>query len=276
METNTPQDSWDIPNRTPEQILEYQLELTVAVQWAYQHYADTNDYTNKLAGDIIIISYLLSDHRRWIQDFRPIRDLAERKSTDRGNFWKAIIDPLKTDKVQRAWIQLHPKTDPRTVFENYRKAYTQTNTAPSIDTKTNKTRAPDRGETLITFVTNHAPSENYIRVFISISRHTKNALSKRGQQVYPYGENHIARERNVSLRTVRRIFSWLKRQHIIFPRTPHRYFKPGTSTLKNKCATWYVCTSLKQSAYFLDPQQRRHKKTPRRSPRKRHLHAVNT
>jgi hypothetical protein len=118
-----------------------------------------------------------------------------------------------------------------------------------------------RKESIIEFITRRSPSINYLRVFILISRHTKNRFSKRGRKVYPYGHEYVSGKLHISIRTVRSIFSWLNRKGIIIKRSNENH------ELK-KCATWFVCTSWKQSFYFRDPERRRPKKGSPRPRRK--------
>jgi len=111
------------------------------------------------------------------------------------------------------------------------------------------------------YIFDHAPSINYLQVFIHISRHTKNRLSRRGKKIYPYTQDYVARKLKISLVTVNRIFSWLVRRGIIFKRT-------NENPREHWGATWFVCTSWKQSTYFRDPEGRRPKKGSPRSSRK--------
>ena len=111
------------------------------------------------------------------------------------------------------------------------------------------------------YIFDHAPSINYLKVFVFISRHTKNRFSQRGRKVYPYTQYYAARSLGIPLRTISRIFSWLHRRGIIFKRT-------SENPDKHWAATWFVCTSWKQSTYFRDPEGRRPKKGSRRSRRK--------
>jgi hypothetical protein len=129
--------------------------------------------------------------------------------------------------------------------------------------------APARKESIIEFVTNHSPSFNYRKVFIFISRHTKNRFSKKGRKVYPYGQEYVARKLNLSLHTIENVFSWLRRQGIIIKRS-------NENPELKKSATWFVCTSWKQSFYFRDPKGLRSKNGSRRSLMKRRFHLVNT
>ena len=129
--------------------------------------------------------------------------------------------------------------------------------------------APARKESIIEFITNRSPSFNYRKVFVFISRHTKNRFSRRGRKIYPYGQEYVARKLNLSLHTIENVFSWLRRQGIIIKRS-------NENPELKKSATWFVCTSWKQSFYFRDPKGLRSKKGSRRSLMKRRFHLVNT
>lgn len=106
-----------IPNRTPEQIHQYQLELTKAFDWAHKHKGAQQFFTNEPVSDIIITSYLLSDHHRWINQFRDAWNEAAFNWRTPGQFWISIARRLSTPEVQNHWVRLHPDLDRAKYFD---------------------------------------------------------------------------------------------------------------------------------------------------------------
>lgn len=105
---------------------------------------------------------------------------------------------------------------------------------------------------VVPYITDHAPSTNYLKVYFFIKGCTKNRFSSRGRYVYPYGQKYVAKKLNISLHSVARAFSWLKRKHIIFKRRPE-------NPKRRRTATWFICVTWEQSRYWLDPLHRRRK-----------------
>jgi hypothetical protein len=175
--------------------------------------------------------------------------------------WRTIARGLLTPEVEKAILKLFPGFDrekhfPHTIIEPAPEKITA-----KVLPKKKRAHAPLPDETIFQFVARASPSINYLQVFILMSRHTINRHSSRGRKIYPYGQEYVERKLGISRRTVNGIFSWLQRHHIIFKRT-------NENPDRKKCATWFVCSSWKQSVYFWDPKGRRSKKRSSGSPGK--------
>ena len=106
---------------------------------------------------------------------------------------------------------------------------------------------------LSNYILKHAPSKSYERIYSAILNHTKNKRSSKGKHVYPYGQDHIAKKTGIPLRTVERAWAWLRAMGIL-----NKAWNENKIT--QKCAGWYVVTSLKQRLYFMDPANRHRRK----------------
>lgn len=262
--------TFDLPNRTPQQFQKYVNTISKVVDLLQQVNSSEDCTPDEITGDIIIASWLTTDPDEWDKAFNLT-------THDRALFfepppkaWKEIAHGLQTPEVKQAVLIIHPGLDWEKYFRHPPASPVLQEIQPHPSPKPKLTPAPRREETLLAYVTNHAPSLNYIRSFIFISRHTRNRFSSYGRKVYPYGQEYIAQNLGLSLATVERVFSWLRRQHLIYKRTPEIYQTPDKDPKRHKCATWFVCTSRKQSTYFLDPLHKRPKKGSPRSRRKRH------
>jgi hypothetical protein len=269
MEQNTYTANFDLPNKTPQEFQKYQGIISDAIEWAQKEKNAPDHVTDEVAADIICVSFLTSDFRwfsdRFINTERKCREVF--MNIDRH--WRTIAMGVSTPEVEQQYLTVHPDIDREKYFPHLITAPALQGILrrPPLETKPKPT--PCKYKTILEFVTNQAPSINYTRTFIFIQKRTKNRFSSRGRKIFPYGQNYVARELNISVRTIRSVFAWLKRQHVIFKRTNENYNR-------KKCATWFVCTSLKQSTYFLDPKGRRSEKGSPGSPRNRHRRAVHT
>lgn len=209
----------------------------------------------------IIVAYCIIPPNEFNERFTHSKKIALRFPRDPSTLWGTISIGVLTPELEEAYLKSLPSPYRDTHQINPTTAPALQKITPQLIPKTKPSARHPREETIIQFITNHAPSINYLQGFIFISRHTKNRLSRRGRKVYPYGQDYVARKIEISLWTVNKIFSWLRSHHIIFKRTNENYDR-------KKCATWFVCTSWNQSTYFLDPEGRRPKKGSPRSRKK--------
>jgi len=269
MEQNTLQDFSGIPSPSKKNHTPYIDLIAAAADSVQKKFGGDHRAIEPIIDFIIYMSFLSTETEWWVNTFTKWQGNAEYLSRTENNHWRMIQGGLLTPEVERVVMLCLPDLDREKYFPHPITAPTpeEIRPRPSLETKPNPT--PHKYKTILEFVTNKAPSINYTRIFILIQKRTKNRFSRRGRKVFPYGQNYIHRELDVSLATVERVFAWLKRQHVIFKRT-------NENRDRKKCATWFVCTSLKQSTYFLDPKGRRSKKGSPGSPRNRLRRAVHT
>lgn len=269
METNAPQNNTSVFSPSKKDHTPYVEQIVTATSLLKSVKQIKQPVIHPVADFIIYTAFLLLDVKDWLFKFEE----AQRKSLncfhDQDTHWKAIAFGLSTPEVLALVMERLPNLDREKYFPVPNMARIPKKTAPEINTNPKPKPTPYREKTLLEYVTNHAPSINYTKVFIFMSRHTKNRFSARGRKVYPYGQEYVTRKLDLSIRTVERIFSWLNFHHIISKRTNENYDR-------KKCATWFVCSSRKQSVYFWDPKCKRPKKGSPRSLRKRHRRAVHT
>lgn len=254
--------NFDLLNRTPREFEKYVAAISNVLDTLHQVNPNNGLLPDENTTDIIITSWLLTDPQQWHSTLAAATNQRHLFFQPPSKFWKTIARLLATPHVKETCPELFPDIG----WEKYSPHIIDTPTPQTITPKPAPRVRPSpthrREETITQFITRHILSTNYLQVFIFISRHTTNRHSSRGRKIYPYGQKHVAHELQISLLTVNRIFSWLRRHHIIFRRS-------NENPKQHKCATWFVCTSWKQSTYFLDPQHRRPKKGSPGSPRKR-------
>jgi hypothetical protein len=241
----------------------------MAADWTNNHNGAGRTIPDQIADFIIYTSFLKSETEWWIHAFQDSQKKAAHFYRDLNTYWRTIAIGVTTPEIEKACLQCLPNLDTEKYFQHHAITPAPQKITPLPTPRPKTPRAPRPQETIQHFITDHAPSIAYLQTFVFISRHTRNRFSARGREVYPYGQEYVARNININPRTVRRIFSWLKRHHIIFKRS-------NENPELHKSATWFVCTSWKQSTYFLDPEGRRPKKRSLRSPRKRHFTRVHT
>lgn len=199
--------------------------------------------------------------KRWPQkDPRPIDDQLRRFL----QLWFTV--PLdEWGKALTAFLK-HPEfwgTSPHLAWEavlfslHPESAASTDQVKPKAIQKEKKHAPPSREFLLLLSRFKTAPNPQlYERVFLTIHAHCFNKLSKKGKKVYPYGQAHIAKITGLPIRTIERIWAWLKRRGIInkaWNENPEAHHHSG----------WYVCTSLKQVGWYRDPRNRRRQTTPR-------------
>ena len=111
-----------------------------------------------------------------------------------------------------------------------------------------------------------APSDKYGRLYHEILPYTYNRYSGRGKHVFCYPQEWFAKEIGFELRSLERCWSWLK-HHGVFNKAwtenPMKFKDQRKTRTKNpRCAGWYICTSLKQITFHIDPENR-HRGAPR-------------
>jgi len=269
MEQNTHQDFSAIPSPPQKDHTPYIEQVITSCNLLKSLKHVDRPVIHPVADFIIYTAFLLMDDKEWLFAFKESQRKSFNFFRDQDTHWKTIALGLSTPEVERVVMERLPNLDREKYFPclDIGPAPEKITAEPLLK-KRSQPPCP-RKETIFQLITKLAPSINYLQVFILMSRHTNNRFSARGRKVYPYGQEYVARRLDISLRSVRRIFSWLRLHHIIFKRSNENY-------KRKKCATWFVCTSRKQSVYFLDPKGQRSKKRSLRSPRKRHRRVVHT
>ena len=258
-----------IPSGSTKDHTSYIDLITQASNLNLKHKGATKKIDEPFADQIIYLSFLILDGDVWKAKFIRSMAMAHCLYRDAPTYWRSIALALMTPEVEKATLQLLPNLDQEKYFPHPIITPAVQRIAPQPLPKVEPSKVRAREETIVQFITKHAPSINYLQVFILMSRHTGNRFSSRGRKVYPYGQEYVARKLDVSLRTVERIFSWLQRKGIILKRS-------NENPEHHKSATWFLCSSWKQSIYFRDPEGRRLKKGSSGSRRKRLLHLVHT
>ena len=269
MTQNTYTANFDLLNRTPPEFEKYVAAISNVLDVLHQVNPNDGVLPDETTTDIIIASWLLTDPQRWHSTLAAATNQRDLYFQPPPKFWKTLASLLATPQVKETLPELFPDIDRERYLPHIVDAPTPQRITPQPTPRAKPSPTHRREETIAQFITRHILSTNYLQVFIFISRHTKNRFSSRGRKVYPYGQEYVKGELGISLLTVNRIFSWLERHHIVFKRSTE-------NPREHKCATWFVCTSWKQSTYFLDPQHRRQKKGSPRSRRKRHPRPVRT
>ena len=261
MEQNAYQGIPGLPSPSTKDHSPYIESIVMAYDWLKKHKGTDSPISDQKADLTIYVSFLITDTEKWTDKFRDSQRNAAKFPRDKDNYWRAIALGLSTPQTEKVCLEIFPDLDREKYFPPEIPTPTPQKITPQPLPKTKLSRRRPREETIVQFITSHTTSINYLQGFIFVSRHTKNHFSARGREVYPYGQEYVSRNLEISLRTVTRIFSWLQRHHIIFKRS-------NENPELKKSATWFVCTSWKQSTYFLDPEGRRSKKGSPRSRRK--------
>jgi len=132
-------------NRTPEQFHGYQHIITQALDWLKRNRGFSDFYDVEPASDIVIISWLLSDHDAWLRAFDDAWHRAAWDAETKGTFWKSICEHLATPDVQEAWAKIHPDLDTRKWFYHPTNAPAPTNPTPRPKPTTTKKISYPRG-----------------------------------------------------------------------------------------------------------------------------------
>lgn len=111
METTTPRDPWDIPNRTPEQFKKYQHIITDAVAWAHRHNGAPEYLVDDEASTILCASWLLIDPKQWEEQFARSQKIAARFYHDWPTYLRTIAHGISTPDVKTACVKSFPHFD---------------------------------------------------------------------------------------------------------------------------------------------------------------------
>jgi hypothetical protein len=214
--------------------------------------------------DIIWISYFHTELNEWIAKFTHIRTEALRSYQTPPIFWLMISVAISSHEVR----ELHQKLHPIPTIENHRRdtrpipAPQKIGPEPTTKPKRKKPyqkRLPlkpvFRWSSVSEFILRQSPSPAYELVYSTTLRFHNRALSERGKKVYSKGQAYIKKATGLNRSTVDRAWSWLKRRGIF---NKARNENPR----EHRCSLWYVCTSMKQVAYFRDPENRHRKTKP--------------
>lgn len=284
MSTQPHPDNFDIPNRTPEDYENYVNLLTTAIDWAHKRLGAPDYYDNEPAGDIIIISWLISDIDWWEETFNASQIEAAFSSDDRNTYWKKIIVPLSTPEVEREWSNLHPDLDREKYFSHLHSPSKSQKVTPqqafkeTSPSKEFKPRAPERVSTILprTYVPGKQnPEPNPDLKDLSIYGLVKHYALVRKTTVFDFifersgnlnfanVHTFIQHNNNYKLSSRGRVvydgsFSWISRELKISIPTVWRAFTwmaqrklvtkiaPQDHRIK-KNSRWYVCTSMAQN-----------------------------
>jgi len=216
--------------------------------------------------NIIHLSFLLLPVDGWKSKFTHLRKVAFRFFTTPDIFWTTIAVGLYSPRVGEAYKKFNPSFD----LEKYLTKTSTTSapqeigpeltTKPSIGAILKKviSKVPKRRFPTVTeYILHHSSSRSYELVYSTTLGCCRNKRSSKGKKVYPYGQRYIAKLTRLSLATVERAWSWL-RKHRIFNKARNE------NPEEHHCALWYVCTSMKQVSYFRDPKNL-HRKSKRQN-----------
>jgi len=213
-------------------------------------------------GCIIYLSLLFYPPDRWEQKFTHLKKVALPYSKTPAIFWAAIAAGFYSPKIGEAYKKLNPSFDTEkyltktTTGPATQRASPRPTPTPSIDATLKKVIpgvSKPRALTVTEYILRHAPSKSYERTYSKTLARCWNKRSSKGKKVYPYGQAYIARLTGLNLRTIELHWSWLRKRGIF---NKARNENPEL----HHCALWYVCTSMKQTSYFRDPENRHPKK----------------
>ena len=108
MEQNTHLNTFDLPNRSPQEFKKYQDIITDAVDWAHKNKDAPDFVTDEVAADIIIISFLVSDFEWWSTKFLNIQRPARVLYRDPDTFWRTIAMAVSTPQVKQQCLIVRP------------------------------------------------------------------------------------------------------------------------------------------------------------------------
>jgi len=261
MEANPQTNTTEIPEKTPQEIERFIAAVTNAVNWAHDHKHAPSYFPEDGTADILAASFLLNPTDEWEAKFYRYQKIAAQFYRNPQAYRATIAAGMSTPELQNTCPEFFLDIDQEEYFPHAIGAPAPQRITPKPAPKVKPSPAHRPQQTIAAYIADHAPSIRYLQAFVFISRHTNNHHSSRGRKIYPYGQDYLARHLEISRRTVSSIFAYLRRHHIIFKRS-------NENPELHRSATWFVCTSWKQSTYFLDPQHRRPKKGSPGSPRK--------
>ena len=257
-------DALGIPTPSPEDFRKYASLISETTQEIHRRFGAPDRITNQEADSIIYLAFLLSPFDEWKSKFSRAVKTAIKFYTNPDTLYKTIALAVYSPKVGEAYKKLNPSFDPEkyltktTTRPATQKASPQPTSTPSIGAILKKviSNIPKRRFPTVTeYILFHAPSKSYELTYSTTLSCTKNKKSAKGRKVYPYGQAYIAKLTGLSLRTVKRAWSWLRKRGIF---NKARNENPK----EHHCSLWYLCTSMKQVSYFRDPKNL-HRKSKR-------------
>jgi len=214
--------------------------------------------------DIIWISYFHTELNEWIAKFTHTRKEALRSYQTPAIFWVMMSAAFSTLEVR----ELHQKIYPIHIKENHlidthpkpapHKISPEPTPKPKIKKpyqKSLRLKPVFRWASVRSHILERQPYPTAIKVYDEVYKYLRNKKSKWGKKVYPYGQAYIAKQTGLTLRQVVRCWQWLKNQGIFNKRK-------NENPKVHHSAEWFVCTSMKQVAYFRDPKNL-HRKSKR-------------
>ena len=113
---HTHPDTFDLPNHSLEDFKNYVDLITTAVDWAHKNNGAPSSAILEGEGDIIIVSFLLSEFECWSDRFRKCQKTAARFYRDPDTYWRTIALGISTPEVERSCLDLFPNLDREKYF----------------------------------------------------------------------------------------------------------------------------------------------------------------
>jgi hypothetical protein len=215
----------------------------------------TRAITDQIVDWIIYTSFLTLPVEEWTEKFERALKSALRIKHKPELADLTIALGLLTPAVEKAVLEILPHIDQQKYFGHDAQQEPSKQPEPTYSPTLKPFIPKKRKPSIAEYIETKAPSINYLKVWRLLSNHTRNRFSSRGRHVFPYGQDYVSRELNLGLRSIERIFSWLKRTHLIFKRKTE-------SKSSRKTSHWFIPTSFKQIRFFQDPKHLRFKKKP--------------
>jgi hypothetical protein len=111
-------DTFEIPNRSPEEFKRYQNLITTAVSWAHEHKGAPNFFPDDEAGHVICVSWLISDPKLWEERFRDSQNKAGFFYRDWNTYRNTIALGVSTPEVKSACLESFPNLDWEKYFKH--------------------------------------------------------------------------------------------------------------------------------------------------------------
>jgi hypothetical protein len=108
MKKQTHHKTFPILHRSKEEFITYVNLLTKAVQWIHKNHNEPEHYTDVPVGDIIIISFLISEFDWYCTALINSLRSAAKVYRNPDTYWKTIALGVWTPDVEKAWLYLHP------------------------------------------------------------------------------------------------------------------------------------------------------------------------
>jgi hypothetical protein len=235
---------------------------TMAFDWLQKNKNPPPYIIDPNADLIIYISFLTSKTKWYATRFRDSQKKAATFYRDPNTYWITIAIGVCHSKAIEVCKKLHPsfdsesyliKTNALPASQKITPSATSTQIIKPLQKKLPLKARRRRLPTVTEFILFYAPSKSCERIYSTTLSCCRNKRSSKGKKVYPYGQRYIAKLTRLSIRTVKRDWSWLRNRGIF---NKARKENPRD----HRCSLWYVCTSMKQVSYFQDFQKRHPKK----------------